>query len=425
MITQTIGKSGTFMRIRLFLLVASALLANNWARSQDSHFALHDGDHVVFYGDSITAQRLYTRFVEDMVLTRYPSLHVTFFNAGIPGDTVSGGYTGDRNTRLKRDLFPHEPSVVTIMLGMNDGFYVPFDPKYLKIYQDGYRDLIKAIQTQSPAVRITLISPTPYDEITHGTEFPRYNEVVSRHADFVRQLAASSHYPFSDFGKTVSGLLVAAHQNNPELASLLVPDRIHPGEAAHWLMAVKLAQSWGLSPIVSTVQLDATRPGATKVERSHVENLEEKEGTFMWTQTDDALPLPLPLYDRMMQLVLERSTLADMDQQILRVDHLPSPEYRLRIDGREIGIFKREQLAAGVNLALFNTPMQEQAKDVDGIELKRMRLDETNFIVSIEDPKVSDDSAMSRVLASKDSVLIADQRKAAQPKAHRFELTPP
>src|SRR5580658_3281360 len=56
--------------------------------------ALHDGDRVLFYGDSITAQRLYTRFVEDFLLTRYPELQVSFFNAGVPGDTVYGGYTG-------------------------------------------------------------------------------------------------------------------------------------------------------------------------------------------------------------------------------------------------------------------------------------------------------------------------------------------
>ena len=35
-------------------------------------FALREGDRVVFYGDSITDQRLYTTFVEDYVVTRFP-----------------------------------------------------------------------------------------------------------------------------------------------------------------------------------------------------------------------------------------------------------------------------------------------------------------------------------------------------------------
>lgn len=33
-------------------------------------FDLHDGDRVVFYGDSITDQRLYTTFIETYVITR-------------------------------------------------------------------------------------------------------------------------------------------------------------------------------------------------------------------------------------------------------------------------------------------------------------------------------------------------------------------
>jgi hypothetical protein len=34
-------------------------------------FALHDGDRVTFYGDSITDQREYTEDVEEYVLTRF------------------------------------------------------------------------------------------------------------------------------------------------------------------------------------------------------------------------------------------------------------------------------------------------------------------------------------------------------------------
>src|SRR5580698_4650930 len=85
------------------------LLAATAAHCHGQKLALHDGDRVVFYGDSITAQRLYTRFFEDFMLTRYPQTHVSFWNAGVPGDTVYGGYTGDVPTRLKRDVLSHRP----------------------------------------------------------------------------------------------------------------------------------------------------------------------------------------------------------------------------------------------------------------------------------------------------------------------------
>jgi len=65
-------------------------------------FVLKDGDTVVFYGDSITAQRLYSKDVEEFLLTRYPALHVRFVNAGVPGDTVNGGYAGTMGASAAR-----------------------------------------------------------------------------------------------------------------------------------------------------------------------------------------------------------------------------------------------------------------------------------------------------------------------------------
>src|SRR6478752_6938588 len=49
---------------------AASLTASSFGRAED--FYLKDGDRVVFYGDSITAQREYTARVEEFVLTRFP-----------------------------------------------------------------------------------------------------------------------------------------------------------------------------------------------------------------------------------------------------------------------------------------------------------------------------------------------------------------
>jgi lysophospholipase L1-like esterase len=411
--------------IREHLLIALlALLAMSRSRSYGQEVTLHDGDRVVFYGDSITAQRLYTRFMEDFVLTRDPQLHVTFWNAGIPGDTVNGGYTGDMPTRLKRDLLPHQPTVITIMLGMNDGYYMAFNQKYLDVYEEGYRKLLDAVRSGAPAARVTLISPTPYDEVTHGTEFAGYNEVISRHSGFVRELAESSRLGFSDFNQVETDLLIGGKQKDSPLAALLIPDRIHPAEASHWVLAAALAHSWGLSPVVSSVQLDATLGRASAAENTQVTDLTVKDGTLQWTQTDNALPLPLQLDDGMIQFVLSISGLGAMDQQLLRVNGLPAARYTLEIDGKKIASFAREQLAAGVNLALYATPMENQAKGVDGIEIKRTRLDEARFLLTIEDPKTGNDVETLRALEAKDAALAMEQRRLAQPKPHRFELSP-
>lgn len=76
------------------------------------------------------------------------------------------------------------------------------------------------------------------------------------------------------------------------------------------------------------------------------------------------------------------------------------------------------------NLALYSTPMVSQAKGVDGIEEKRTRLDETRFLLSIEDPKAADAAEAIHEIEAKDSALVEEQRKLAQPNPHHYELVP-
>ena len=82
------------MRKRFHLLVLTvALMAARGAMAQPA-FALHDGNRVVFFGDSITDQRLYTTFTETYVVTRFPRMNVTMVHSGWGGDRVTGGSGG-------------------------------------------------------------------------------------------------------------------------------------------------------------------------------------------------------------------------------------------------------------------------------------------------------------------------------------------
>src|ERR1700755_335857 len=86
-------------------------------------FALRDGDTVVFYGDSITDQRLYTTYAETYVVTRFPKRNISFVHSGWGGDRVTGGGGGPVDVRMNRDVIAYRPTVMTVMLGMNDGRY--------------------------------------------------------------------------------------------------------------------------------------------------------------------------------------------------------------------------------------------------------------------------------------------------------------
>src|SRR5436190_969459 len=129
--------------------LAGAAFAQEAAGQKDA-FGLRDGDRVVFYGDSITDQRRYTSFVETYVVTRFPKLNVSFVHSGWGGDRVTGGGGGPVDVRLERDVEAYKPTVVTIMLGMNDGSYQPFRDPIFQKYADGYRHIVEKLKSDVP-----------------------------------------------------------------------------------------------------------------------------------------------------------------------------------------------------------------------------------------------------------------------------------
>src|SRR6266550_2666162 len=69
------------------LIVFLGCLAVAFSAASAAEFFIHDGDRVVFLGDSITEQRLYTTYIEAYALTRYPKWKLSFRNVGWGGDT--------------------------------------------------------------------------------------------------------------------------------------------------------------------------------------------------------------------------------------------------------------------------------------------------------------------------------------------------
>src|SRR5712671_6626379 len=130
---------------RSIVLLCALTISSAAALAQDA-FALRDGDRVVFFGDSITDQRRYTSFVETYVVTRFPKLDVRFVHSGWGGDRVSGGGGGPMDVRLWRDVLPYNPTVVTIMLGMNDGSYRAFDQPVFDTFATGYKHIVDVLK---------------------------------------------------------------------------------------------------------------------------------------------------------------------------------------------------------------------------------------------------------------------------------------
>lgn len=409
-------------RVVFFLIAA---LAAGKALAQ-ANFYLKDGDRVVFYGDSITDQRLYTTFTETFVLTRFPQMKVEFVHSGWGGDRVTGGGGGPIELRLNRDVTIYRPTVITIMLGMNDGRYRAFDQSIFDTYSSGYEKMVQMLRTALPSARMTLIQPSPYDDVNREPGFEGgYNAVLVRYGQFVKELAQRQGLDVADLNTSVVAALQKAKATDPALAQRIVPDRVHPAAAGHLLMAGALLKAWNAPGIVSSVEIDASAGRVVKSENCVLTDLQA--GTSLsWTQTDKALPMPLDLKDPVSALAIRSSDFVEsLDQQPLKVTGLNGSEYALVIDGEEVGVFSKEALAVGVNLATLPTPMARQAAAVHALTLKHNNIHFMRWR-QIQLPLENDSLVQTPValgaLDSLESELLHQQRAMAQPKLRRFEL---
>ncbi len=395
------------------------------ARGAD--FYLHPNDTVVFYGDSITDQRLYTTYVETFILTRYPKLPVRFVHSGWGGDRVTGGGGGPIDDRLKRDVVTYKPTVMTIMLGMNDGRYKAFDDEVFRVYSDGYEHIVKSMKDATPNVRITLINPSPYDDVTRAPLFDGgYNAVLLKYGEYLRALAERNHLDYADLNTRLVKTLDRANTADPANAQKIVPDRVHPHRSGHLMMAASLLEAWGATPTVTTVEIDAASSKVKSVNTT-VSGLESK-GALSWTQKDEALPMPVPMNDPIMALAVKSSDFIEkFNREILRVTGLDSPTYQLKINGRLIGAFTRENLAAGVNLAELDTPMSQQAAQVHDLTIKRADIHNIRWRqvqLPLHNLLPARAAAVEDNLDALDNDLAAIQRATAQPASCLYELTP-
>jgi lysophospholipase L1-like esterase len=419
--------------LQTICLVASATLAS----AQDSStFNLRNGDRVVFYGDSITDQRLYTTFTETYIVTRFPHLRVSFVHSGWGGDRVTGGGGGPIDLRLRRDVIAYKPTVMTIMLGMNDGSYRAFDQAIFDQYAKGFEHILDQVKSALPGLRLTLIQPSPFDDVTRAPRFEGgYNQVLVRYSQFVKELAASHRLDVADLNTPVVAALEKAKTTNPELAQKIVPDRVHPGPGGHLLMAAEMLEAWHAPALVASVALDAAGRKVVDARNAKVAGLEAGAG-LTWTEKDDALPMPMDLGDPVVALAINSSDFVRaLDQEPLKVTGLTADRYSLRIDGADAGAFTKEQLAEGINLAVLPTPMAKQAAEVHRLTLQHNNIHFTRWRqVQVPLAKEIADDKFARVrravgelldaLDAEEADVVRQQRATAEPRAHKFELAP-
>ena len=200
---------------------------------------LEDGDSLVFLGDSITHQCLYTQYVEDYLYTRFPDKRFKIHNAG-----VSGARAWDALQRFDKDVAAFKPKYVTILLGMNDGEYQPFNRDVTDTYQQDMTLLLEkldGIETTS-----ILMTPTMFDSRAARAGrrerdpqmLAEYNSVLAYFGTWLREVATDEGRGFVDMWSPLNNITMEERKNDAKFT--LIRDAIHPDAPGQVVMATAI-----------------------------------------------------------------------------------------------------------------------------------------------------------------------------------------
>jgi len=317
------------------LLSASAL----------ADFALHDGDTVVFLGDSITAARQYGKIIEDYTLLRFPTRKIRFINAGKGGETMKGSLA-----RLDDDVFAKGATVLTVAYGINDiGWGTKADEAHKREYLDSLSELLDRCEKHH--VRVFLCSAA----VTAEDPEKSANNFLQKMCDEGLALAKSKGAGAIDVQRTMREVLrraLAANAGKPEKEKekpLHVADGIHLNDLGQLAMAFAILKGLDAPADVSSATVDAGSDTVTESTGCQVNAVEHDGDALKFTRLDEGLPLNLhPLW----QLQQAFIPIGDqLNRYRLTVLHLPEGRYEITAGGRALGKWSAGELARGLNIA--------------------------------------------------------------------------
>jgi lysophospholipase L1-like esterase len=415
--------------IRRAVVFATVLLvASSIGAAEPGEFIVRPGDRVLFLGDSITEQYEYSTYIELYLTTRIPNGKLSFYNAGIGGDTATGGAR-----RFATHVLAEKPAVVTIDFGMNDGGYGGFDTKRAEQFVTNTEKMLH--DAKEAGVRVALISPNAVEvrnvRPASREQFKTYLDTQEKFYAPLKELAAKYDVPFVDQYAVTRKVLKKIAADDAAVKPF--PDGVHTKAAGGLLMAHTILTALRAPAMVSIAEIDAAK-GESTGNRCVVKDMKSSAEHVTFERTDEAVPLPVLKEWR--DLLPYVNKLADLNVYGLKVTGLKAGRYDVSIDGQTIGAYSADELANDVNLGLAEKgPLHDQGmkvltaiNDKNDIVHKRFRQ-----VVMFDPRSVPDwvaapaEVARKRTeqLAKMDEQIAARQREVyevAKPATHHWEI---
>jgi lysophospholipase L1-like esterase len=319
-------------------------------------------------------------------MLHFPGRRITVYNGGIGGDAAK-----NMAARLDDDVFVKKPTIICLTFGMNDSGYFEFlqadadstAKERIRVCKSYFDQITKRLK-EYPAGKI-LITSSPYDETMKNPKnyFPKKSQAMETIAAFQEKTAKDNHWGFVDFFHPMTAITLREQQKDSTF-TLTGADRIHPGNAGHFVMAYLFLKQQGMagSP-VADILIDAAVGKIARSENCQLTDLHVGQDEVRVDYLAGSLPFPQDSIPRLWENP-HRQTEAlsvipfnqEMNREMLTVRGLGSGSFTVSIDDRPIGKWTGDELAAGINLALqTNTPQYEQAMSILWLNEERMALE--------------------------------------------------
>lgn len=207
---------------------------------------LNQNETILFQGDSITdggRNRFnkkdlgigYPELISVVLKEKFPDYNITFLNKGIWGNRVI-----NLKNRWKRDCINLEPTILSILIGINETKrkYDFEDATSIFTFENRYRYILNRVRNELPNTKIILMSPfllhTTVDKIDWHEDLDPKIAVVKKLAHEFNAFYIPLNKIFNDAMKL---------KNDP---FYWTEDGLHPTPAGHALIAKHWLQAFNI-----------------------------------------------------------------------------------------------------------------------------------------------------------------------------------
>lgn len=215
--------------------------------------ALKDGDHVAVIGDSITEQKLYSRFIEVYLLA----------SSGVKDlDVAAFGWGGERASgwlgRWGKSVAWFKPTVATTCYGMNDGTYRAYTDDIGKAYREPTAKYVEAMK-KAGVRELVVGSPGAVDTTTWKNPVGPavYNQNLEKLGQHAKEVAAEQGVRHADVHHPMVEAMAKAKAKAAygEAYHVGGGDGVHPAENGHLLMAAAFLSALGCDGEIARITI--------------------------------------------------------------------------------------------------------------------------------------------------------------------------